>query len=236
MLKQPITKILFMDIESVGIEKDYDTCVVKRPEVAKQFINYYDWFLKRFPEEELVRENQQNRIFANRCALIPEFAKIVCVSFSFVLENGEIKTQSFYGDDEKEVLKNCQTLLNRCSKLDFFLCGHNLKNFDIPMLAKRMIINGLLPPALLPTYDTKPWEIKAIDTKEVWQYGSYSSIGSLDLLCSSLNIKSSKDGEITGDKVHQAYWEENRIDEIVKYCEKDVNVLIDVIIKLKDLK
>ena len=75
-----------MDIESVGIEKDYDTCVVKRPEVAKQFINYYDWFLKRFPEEELVRENQQNRIFANRCALIPEFAKIVCVSFSFVLE------------------------------------------------------------------------------------------------------------------------------------------------------
>ena len=47
---------------------------------------------------------------------------------------------------------------------------------------------------------------------------------------------SSKDGEITGEKVHQAYWEENRIEEIVKYCEKDVNVLIDVIIKLKDLK
>ena len=54
-----------MDIESVGIEKDYDTCVINRPEVAKQFINYYDWFLKRFPEEELVRENQKNRIFAN---------------------------------------------------------------------------------------------------------------------------------------------------------------------------
>ena len=99
-----------------------------------------------------------------------------------------------------------------------------------------MIINGLLPPALLPTYDTKPWEIKAIDTKEVWQYGAYSSIGSLDLMCSSMNVKSSKDGEVTGDKVHHAYWNEGKIDEIVKYCEKDVNVLIDVIIKLKDLK
>jgi hypothetical protein len=51
-----------------------------------------------------------------------------------------------------------------------------------------------------------------------------------------MNVKSSKDGEVTGDKVHHAYWNEEKIDEIVKYCEKDVNVLIDVIIKLKDLK
>ena len=85
------------------------------------------------------------------------------------------------------------------------------------MLAKRMIINGIRPSKILPSYDTKPWEIKAIDTKEIWQYGAYSSIGSLDLLCSCMGINSSKDGEITGDKVHDAYWEENKLNEISFY-------------------
>ena len=233
MIKIPLTKILFLDIETVGIEKDYDTCLEKRPEIAKQFDKYYDWFLKRFPED---KERTKNEVFATRTALVPEFAKIVCISVAFVMDNGTIKKQTFSGDDEKVLLKESQSLLNRCGKLDFYLCGHNLKNFDIPMTAKRMIINNLMPPSILPSYDTKPWEIKAIDTKEIWQYGSYTSIGSLDLLCSCLDIPTPKDGEITGANVHKAYWEEQKIKEITEYCEKDVEVLIEAIMKLKSLE
>jgi len=58
----------------------------------------------------------------------------------------------------------------------------------------------------------------------------------LDLLCSSLDITSSKEGEITGEKVHENYWEESKLTEIVLYCEKDVDVLIEIIKKLKSLK
>jgi hypothetical protein len=233
MIKIPLTKILFIDIETVGIEKDYDTCLKKRPEIAKQFDKYYDWFLKRFPEDVDIFKND---VFASRTALVPEFAKIVCISVAFVMENGAIKKQTFSGDDEKVLLKEAQSLLNRCGKLDFYLCGHNLKNFDIPMIAKRMIINNLLPPSILPSYDTKPWEIKAIDTKEVWQYGAYTSIGSLDLMCSSLEVPSPKEGDVTGDKVHDCYWEKGMLPEIAAYCERDVLVLIDVIKKLKNLE
>jgi predicted PolB exonuclease-like 3'-5' exonuclease len=129
-----------------------------------------------------------------------------------------------------------RNLLNRTHKLDFYLCGHNLKNFDIPMLAKRMIINGIEPSKILPSYDTKPWEVKAIDTKEVWQYGAYTAIGSLDLMCACLDIPTPKDGEINGGMVHEAYWNHNRLKEIAEYCEKDVNVLVDAIMKLKSLK
>jgi hypothetical protein len=104
------------------------------------------------------------------------------------------------------------------------------------MMAKRMIINGIMPSKLLPSYDTKPWEVKAIDTKEIWQYGAYSSIGSLDLMCACMDIPTPKDGEVTGDKVHSAYWEEQKLKEISEYCEKDVVVLVDAIKKLKALK
>jgi hypothetical protein len=242
MINTPITKILFLDIETVGGCKDLEDCKKNNPHVAKQFVKYFDWFLKRFPEDDTsvphrdVESVKMNNVFIKRAALVPEFAKIICVTFAFVLENGEVKKQSFYGDNEKEILVECQKLLTRCGKLDFFLCGHNLKNFDIPMLAKRMIINNLMPPSILPSYDTKPWEVKAIDTKEIWQYGSYTSIGSLDLLCSTMDIPSSKEGEVTGDKVHDSYWNEDKLTDIVTYCEKDVEVLIDIIKKLKNLE
>lgn len=236
MIKIPITKILFMDIETVGGCPNYDVCSNLNPKVAEQFDKYFDWFLKRFPEDSEIEVDQKNMVFMSRAALVPEFAKIVCVSFAFVLDNGEVRKQTFTNDDEKLLLLEVQKLLVKCGKLDFWLCGHNLKNFDIPMLAKRMIINGLMPPPILPSYDTKPWEIKAIDTKEIWQYGAYTSIGSLDLLCSTMDIPTSKNGKVTGDKVHSEYWDNGNLKGISEYCEKDVEVLIDIIKKLKELK
>ena len=239
MINTPITKILFLDIETVGGCPDYDSCQKFNPEIAEQFEKYFDWFLKRFPEDNQIgvpMEDLMNDVFKKRTALVPEFAKIVCVSMAFVMDNGEVKKQTFSGDDEKELLLQVRNLLDRCHKLDFYLCGHNLKNFDIPMLAKRMIINGILPSKLLPSYDTKPWEVKAIDTKDIWQYGSYTAIGSLDLVCSTMGIDTPKDGEVTGDKVHSAYWLEQKLPQISEYCEKDVDVLIQFIKKLKELK
>lgn len=242
MIRIPITKILFIDIETVGGCPDFTTCQALNPKLANQFVNYFDWFLKRFPEDDIVTKHKDDldkkidKVFVKRTALVPEFAKIVCVSVAFVTDKGETKVQTFFGDDELVLLQDVQKLLDRCGKLDFYLCGHNLKNFDIPMLAKRMIINGLMPPSILPSYDTKPWEVKAIDTKEIWQYGAYSSIGSLDLLCSCMDIPSSKEGEISGDMVHNSYWLDGKLREISEYCERDVQVLIDIIKKLKELK
>jgi predicted PolB exonuclease-like 3'-5' exonuclease len=239
MINIPITKILFLDIETVGGCPDLESCERFSPEIAEQFHKYFDWFIKRFPEDNTIDKSEielKNEVFKKRAALVPEFAKIICVSMAFVLEKGEVKKQTFSGDDEKELLLQVRNLLDRCHNLDFYLCGHNLKNFDIPMLAKRMIIKGIKPSKILPSYDTKPWEVKAIDTKEIWQYGAYTSIGSLDLVCSTMGIPTPKDGEVTGDKVHHAYWMEQKLPQISEYCEKDVNVLIEFIKKLKELK
>jgi hypothetical protein len=104
------------------------------------------------------------------------------------------------------------------------------------MLAKRMLIQNILPPSILPAFNTKPWEIRAIDTKEVWQFGAYTAIGSLDLLCACMDVPSPKEGEVVGSKVHDSYWNKGMLKEIAEYCERDVQVLVDVILKLKSLK
>jgi uncharacterized protein YprB with RNaseH-like and TPR domain len=232
MINTPLTKLLFLDIETVGIQPEWEALENNRPELAFQFRNYFDWFQKRFPEDA---DKGVEQMFVNRAALVPEFAKIACVSVAFVTEKGETKIQSFSDTDEKKLLIEVQKLLRRIGELGFFLCGHNVKGFDIPMLAKRMIMNGLLPPKILPGHDTKPWEIKALDTKELWQYGGYGSIASLELMCVCMGVESSKNMEVTGNKVHEAYWVKKDVKGIVEYCEKDVLVLIDVIKKITNL-
>jgi hypothetical protein len=242
MINIPINKILFLDIETVGLCRNWEGCKENHPNIAEQFVKYFDWFLKRFPEDNVETDGleeelqKMNDVYEKRSALVPEFAKIVCVSMAFMTKDG-IKQQTFSNHDEKQLLMDVRDLLDRCHKLDFYLCGHNLKNFDIPMLAKRMIINGIMPSKILPSYDTKPWEVKAIDTKEIWQYGAYTSIGSLDLVCSTMGIDTPKDGPIHGGNIHEVYWNnQSRLDEISEYCEKDVKVLVDFITKLKELK
>ncbi len=233
MINIPPTKLLFLDIETVGVQPDWDTLKKENEALSFQFENYLDWFQKRFPEDA---DKHVGQMFVNRAALVPEFAKVVCVSVAFVLEDGSTRMQSFNNPDEKQLLLETQKLLYRVGELGFFLCGHNVKGFDIPMLAKRMIMNGINPPKILPGHDTKPWEIRALDTKELWQYGGYGSIASLELMCVCLGVPSSKTMEITGNKVHEAFWIKKDYEGIKKYCEKDVEVLIDVIKKLTTLK
>jgi hypothetical protein len=74
MIKTPLTKILFLDIETVGGYKDYDDCKQSNPKIAGQFEKYFVWFLKRFPEDALISENQMNSVFRSRTPLVPEFA------------------------------------------------------------------------------------------------------------------------------------------------------------------
>jgi uncharacterized protein YprB with RNaseH-like and TPR domain len=232
MINIPLEKLLFIDIETVGIQPDWESLEKSNLELSFVFENYFDWFQKRFPEDA---DKPVGQMFVNRAALVPEFARIACVSVAFVTDKGETKVQSFSNENEKDLLQDVQKLLRRVGELGFFLCGHNVKGFDIPMLAKRMIINGLLPPKILPGHDTKPWEIKALDTKELWQYGGYGTIASLELMCVSMGVESSKNMEVTGNKVHEAYWTNKDIKGIVEYCEKDVLVLIDVIKKITTL-
>ena len=232
MISQSLNKILFIDIETVGISSTYKKFSSDYSELHLQFVKYLDWFTKRFPEDS---ELSIDQIFESRSALVPEFAKIICVSAGVVDKDGVLKKMTYFNSDEKVLLEEVNKLLGRVNGTGFSLCGHNVKNFDIPMLAKRMMINGIKPSSILPSYDTKPWEIRAIDTKEIWQYGQFGVISSLELMCVSMGVPTPKSDEISGDKVHHLFWNENKYDLIKEYCEKDVDTVFEVVKKIKEL-
>ena len=233
-----VEKLLFFDIETVSQYKDlYDMPEDK----LKMWESYYDSFRKRVTDESRINEAEGNEKDINRevyrqtAAFFPEFGKVACVSMAFVTKGGEVRFESFYGEDELHILTETRKVFDKIEPLGFELCGQSIKLFDIPFLGKRYFINGMKPPKLFPTHDTKPWDLRVLDTKEVWQFGNNWSLGSLDLMCSVLEVDSPKNGDVKGDNVTTNYWE-GKHEEIKEYCERDVKALVDIITKLNNLK
>lgn len=233
MINTPIDKLLFIDIETVGSHSTLEEMKINNEKLYSLFCNYESWFKKRFPEDENLTLSE---LFISRSPLVPEFSKIVCVCLGLVDSNKSFKTTVISGNDEKKLLDSVRKTLTKSGELGYWLCGHNVKNFDIPVLAKRMIVNGINPPKILPSYDTKPWEVRAIDTREVWQFGQYASISTLDLMCGVMGVESSKSEDMDGSKVHDVFWNKKDVQKISDYCEKDVKVLYNFIDKLINLK
>ena len=123
MITQQLNKILFIDIETVGISSTFENFKSDYPELFNQYIKYYDWFLKKFPEDDTAVSNKQmsdmkyKRVFESRAALIPEFAKIICVSAGVVDKDGELKKMSYFNSDEKVLLEEINKLFVAVKKV-----------------------------------------------------------------------------------------------------------------------
>jgi uncharacterized protein YprB with RNaseH-like and TPR domain len=112
------------------------------------------------------------------------------------------------------------------------LCGHNAKEFDLPFITRRMIINSVQIPDKLNLFGKKPWEVPHLDTLELWKFGDYKHFTSLKLLTKVLGIPSPK-GDIDGSEVGRVFYIEKDIDRIVTYCEKDVIAVAQVFLRLR---
>jgi DNA polymerase elongation subunit (family B) len=101
------------------------------------------------------------------------------------------------------------------------LCGHNIKEFDIPYICRRATVNSIPLPSIVDVSGKKPWEINHLDTLEYWKFGDRKNFTSLDLLCRINNIDTPKD-DISGEQVARVYRDEKDLPRIQAYCEKDV--------------
>lgn len=182
------------------------------------------------------RDGETAAEFYSRGGILAEFGKIICISvgiFSKKTETLSLRVKSFYGDEEKDVIQSFIDLLNKQPD-SLILCAHNGKEFDFPYLCRRMLINGLQIPIQLNIHGKKPWEIMHLDTMDLWKFGDYKNYTSLNLLAAVFNIPSPKD-DIDGSMVHKVYWEDNDLERIRIYCEKDVITTAQILLKFKSL-
>ena len=165
----------------------------------------------------------------NRAGIYAEFGRIICISAGIMTGSSprKMRVKSFFGE-EKALLADFSSMLTKFRpEKELNLCAHNGKEFDFPYIARRMIINRLPVPSLLDNSGKKPWEVKLLDTMEMWKFGDYKHFTSLSLLTSILGIASPKD-DIDGSMVAETFWVENDLRRIVTYCEKDVVAVAQV--------
>ncbi len=219
-----IDNILFLDIETVPAWPEF----TDMPEAFK-----LAWVKK---SEFFRKEGQSASDVFSRAGIYSEFGKIICISCGFVvLKNGEkfFRIKSFAGDDEKVILKAFSEVLNKFSqRSNSRLCAHNGKEFDFPYLARKILVNRLPLPKVLDIAGKKPWEINFLDTMELWKFGDYKNFTSLNLLSLLFDIPSPKD-DIDGSMVARVYYKDKNLERIVKYCEKDVFTIAQLLLSYK---
>ena len=218
--------ILFVDIETVAHVKDFS----ELGERLKTQWSRKASFLKR-------EEHQTDGdLYQERAGIFAEFGKIVCIAVGKFVDNeaGEIvfRTKAYSGDDEKSILLEFKTMLERLDPMSLKLCAHNGKEFDFPYLCRRMLINDIALPMVLNLSGRKSWEIPHLDTMEMWKFGDFKHYTSLDLLSAVFNIPTSK-GDMDGSRVNKVYHVENDLTKIKDYCLRDVVVLAQVFLKLR---
>jgi len=123
-------------------------------------------------------------------------------------------------------------LNNKFNSPSWLMCAHNGKEFDFPFMARRILINGMRLPEILNMAGKKPWEILHIDTMQLWKFGDFKSFTSLELLTALFDIPTPKD-DITGADVGRVYYEEDDLDRIAIYCEKDVLAIVQLMLRLQ---
>lgn len=221
-----LTQVLVIDIETVPQYPNYD----ELPEAWK-----YLWDKKAISLRNI--ENLSQTEIYPRAGIYAEFGKIICISCGYFSSSGksyQFRVKSFYGKDEVFILKEFSQMLERhFNDSAHSLCAHNGKEFDYPYISRRCLLNGLEIPSLLNIAGKKPWEINLLDTMELWKFGDYKSYTSLELLAASFGIPTPKD-DIDGSKVWSVFWQENNLERIKTYCEKDVITVAQLLLKFRN--
>ena len=223
-----LKNILFLDIETVSCAPDYESLDDR---LKPLWLKKAD-FLRN--EEGLTPEE----LFFKKAGIYSEFGKIITIGIGYFTqtESGELgfRVKSLSSEDEKDLLLDFKNIIeNKLDQKKISFCAHNGKEFDFPYLCRRLLINQLEIPEILDLSGKKPWEMRHLDTIEMWKFGDRKNYTSLDLLAAIFNISSSKKG-IDGTMVNHVYYVEKDLSKIADYCRNDVVVTSQIYLKFKN--
>jgi DNA polymerase elongation subunit (family B) len=221
-----MSSILFLDIETAS---EYPT-FKDLPEDGKvSFMKKFGYILETGIETDI------EVVYEKNAALHAEYSKIICMSLGVVLAATADRPEQLYVKGitgrETDILKAFKDTLEKMKPTH--LCAHRGKTFDMPFMGRRMLINGIALPEILNVGDMKPWEVKWLDTSEMWQFSDKKYYVSLVALAYVFKIPSPKQ-DLDGSQVGAAY-RAGHIAKIKDYCNGDTLTLMKIYRKLNQL-
>lgn len=177
-----IGRFLFISVNSKPITFTFKELKEENPGLSLVWKNYCNYINNH---SSIVGDDSYEICWMDKAMNVPEFCKLDMVCLGFMSE-GKLKTKELRGE-ETQILKELNKILNKVQDNEWILCGWNIKNYDVPLLNKRFMINKIKPHSILPKSDTKPWEMKQLfDLKEFWNGVASRGINSIDALYYSI--------------------------------------------------
>ena len=163
--------LIIIDIETASVSPSFDKLPGDWKTLWQEKVQY------SLPEGINAEE-----FYPRRAGVMAEFAKIICISMAYFSKEQHLKmrVKSFYGHDEKQILQDFLSTINKIESINSKWCfaGHNIKEFDIPFICRRLLVNYLPIPRYLDFQNMKPWETNIVDTFQYWRFGDYKNFTS----------------------------------------------------------
>lgn len=266
--KASIYDMLFFNIKAVLIHPTLDDLQKKNPVMCERWkylskskYNQEITLITPLPRIITTIDEQvqliQNNVYEEKAIYYPEFSRIVAITYaSLYAEKGQLKRffKKIVNEDEFMVINTFMDMLHQMSSEgvkstpSYFpmFCGHNIINYDIPLLIKRYALhrdkfekNKELPLIIKKCLNAKPWESGVVDTINAWRFNG-NDYTPLMLIADYLSLKKTVELDALPD-VSRTYWNTvaDKPEEALEYVSlqsaTQTNLVIQLINELRQL-
>jgi len=212
-----MTKLLFLDIETIPAGEPIDPMGLKAPSQMKKAETIAEWYKNEAPAlaEEAWRKGSLDSMRG----------EILCIGWAY-----DDKADVYCENDERGTLEMFAYLMmdvmGSYKQIPTFV-GWNSNSFDIPWIWRKAIKYGLKP--IKTAINRDRYKGNSIDLMNVWA-SDFKDYRKMSDVADFLGIEDRSNG-IDGSQVYDLY-KEGRIEEIKTYCMGDVLTVRDIYNKI----
>jgi len=146
-------------------------------------------------------------------------AEIVCIGYIVIDDNEKVSERGvLMGDTDKEILEKFFKVI----QTDDTLIGHNSKQFDIPLIYKRSLINNVGGEYYhMLRKGMKKYDRYSIDIEMEWDINKMTSLNKMAQLL-GVGVKSGDGSEVYG------LYNSGKKKELGDYCMQDVQLTYEI--------
>ena len=172
--------------------------------------------------QKFLRDDVSEQEGWKNTALDPVLGRIACIGVLFV-EGRKERVEIFAGSDEGPLLERFWHLV----RLDDYIIGHNVLDFDLPFIRVRSVVCGVRPTR---RFDLRHYSTDTIyDTMQVWAHWDSKRRPRLELLAKILALG----GKLGTAREVYDWWQKKQWDRIKQHCEQDLRLTYKIFRRLR---
>ncbi len=161
--------------------------------------------------------------------------QILCICVGKIGSDSEdsfLKLRCFYNENENYLLQEFNSFLQKLNP-NTLLYAHNGKQFDFPLITKRMLLNKIELPEILSTSGKNLAELNLVDSSELRRFTGLKHYTSLEFLSFIFKIDS-ENTDLEENNLQKEYYFQNDLQRLIDLCYRDVVTIAQLLLRFNN--